>query len=316
MGSVNKCDLFIVGEQKAGTTYLYNYLRQHPEVCMSVVKEPGYFCKDLIEDSIEFHGENLYYDYTNLKKYHDLFKDFSKKVVGEATSVYLYSKKAAQEIYQYNPNAKILIMLREPISFLYSLHSQYLKETTEDIEEFMEAYQLYSQRKKGEKIPRRVRSPSLVFYKDRIKYDRNIKRYLDHFDKDQLKIIIFEKFIKNNQKYLNEIMRFLDIDQNINISVNKTNPHRVPKNKLIFHTLHNPKLKKIIKDILPDKTFQSFKNIFNNLFLEKQERKKLSKNNKNKLKREIKPEVKKLQKLFKQKILVDTNLTDLWEYDL
>jgi hypothetical protein len=314
MGNVNKCDLFIVGEQKAGTTYLYNYLCQQPKVCMSNVKEPNFFCKDLIKDSLKFHGENYYYDYTNLKDYHNLFDDFDKPVVGEATSVYLYSKRAAQEIYKYNSKAKVIIMLREPVSFLNSLHKQYLKETTEDVKDFMEAYYLTSERMRDSNIPKRVRSPSLVYYKERIKYANSIKRYLKYFPKKQIKVIIFEEFIKDTDRCLKEILQFLNIDPKVNITVEESNPHRVPKNKYLFYTLHNPKLKKIIKNIIPDRYLDRFKKTFNKLFLKEDKKEKPSEGQISKLKQEIRPEVKKLNELLNNDNLIKVDLIKVWDY--
>lgn len=309
-----KVNLFIVGEQKAGTTYLYNYLNQHPQVSMSVVKEPSFFCKDLIKDSISFHQKNYYYDYTNLDQYHNLFKDFSKKVVGEASSTYLYSKKAAEKIHQYNPEAKIIISLREPVSFLYSLHNQYLKETTEDVNDFLKAYNLTETRKKSNKIPSRVRSPSLVYYKERIKYVKNLKRYLKYFPKDQIKIIIFEKFIEKTDKTMSEILSFLSIKNNVNIQVKNKNPSRTPRNKFLFHAFHNPKFKKFVKESLPDSDFSRIKNVFNKLFLKKASKSKLPEGTRQNLKKEIKTEVVKLNKLLTNNNLTNIDLINIWNY--
>ena len=87
-----KPNFFIVGTPKCGTTSIYEYLRKHPEVFMPSFKEPHFFGSDLVKNN------NVYID--NATKYLDLFSNSNgKKMSGEASTHYLYSKMAAKEIY-------------------------------------------------------------------------------------------------------------------------------------------------------------------------------------------------------------------------
>ena len=132
-----KANLFIVGAQKTGTTTLHYQLSQHSQIQMSAVKEPGYFCTDLQRESDKFLGERVGFPFREKKQYKKLFSEpHNFEYNGEASSLYLYSKTAAQEIRDYNPDAKIIVILRDPVEFLYSLHFQYVKEGVEDIEDF------------------------------------------------------------------------------------------------------------------------------------------------------------------------------------
>ena len=107
-------NLFIVGTGRAGTTSLYNYLKQHPEVFMSPIKEPQYFLR---KDIYEFHdGIDIEKIISDFGEYINLFKGGEhKKIRGEASALYLYLKSATHEIYELIPDAKIIISLRNPI---------------------------------------------------------------------------------------------------------------------------------------------------------------------------------------------------------
>ena len=127
---MKKPNFFIVGAAKCGTTSLYRYLRQHPDVFMPEQKEPNFF------------GSDLSYRFPRISqaRYLSCFaKAKGETRIGEATTIYLYSEKAAEEIKAFSPEAKIIIMLRNPVDVLYSYHSQQLYSGNEDIPDFEEA---------------------------------------------------------------------------------------------------------------------------------------------------------------------------------
>lgn len=160
---MHKVDFFIVGFMKSGTTALASFLSQHPDICISVPKEPGYFATDFMEESDNFHGKKVYFKVRTHQQYSDIYKHSEpSQKSGEASTAYIYSKVAAENIKKYNPRAKIIIMIRNPIDFLHALHMQYLNETVEDEKDFVKALQLEDKRKNGENIPSRVRVPSYL----------------------------------------------------------------------------------------------------------------------------------------------------------
>ena len=113
-----KVDFFIVGAPKAGTTSLYHYLNEHPEISMSSQKEPDYFSDADIQNEGMYYGKNRI---DTIKKYHSLFDDNSEsKLKGEASVSYLFYKNVPQKIKAYNPDSKIIIMLRNPIERAFS----------------------------------------------------------------------------------------------------------------------------------------------------------------------------------------------------
>jgi len=152
-----KPDFFIVGAPKCGTTSMYHYLRQHDQIFMPDEKEPHYFGEDLKKRPDKFID--------NEDEYLNLFKDAKPdQKLGEASTFYLYSKSASREIKEYNPDAKIIIMLRNPIDFLNSLHSQLLFSGNEDEPDFEIAMELEEIALRDEFFIERKLFPNVDFY--------------------------------------------------------------------------------------------------------------------------------------------------------
>ena len=112
-----KVDFFIVGAPKAGTTSLYHYLSEHPQIEMSSQKEPDYFSDKAINEQGMYYGKNRV---NTLDKYESLFVQKESVVYGEASVSYLFYENVPEDIKKYNPNAKIIIMLRNPIERAFS----------------------------------------------------------------------------------------------------------------------------------------------------------------------------------------------------
>lgn len=127
---MKKPNFFIIGAPKCGTTSLAAWLAEHPQIFMSPIKEPQFFNKD------------VGFPMKSLQAYEKLFKDASSGhiAVGEATVLYLYSKVAVRNILDYNPDAKFIVCLRNPVDMAYSLHEQWFFNGIEDIEDFKEAW--------------------------------------------------------------------------------------------------------------------------------------------------------------------------------
>jgi hypothetical protein len=202
---MNKPDFFIVGAPKCGTTSLCKYLAQHPDVFISKFKEPNQFSYDLIEKPIKPRR--------SIEEYLEFFNDADGRICGEGSSLYLYSKIAAKEIYNFNPNAKIIIMLRNPVDFLYSYHNQCVLELDEDIRDFKRAIEAENDRKQGKRIPKDCTRPSLLFYSEVAKFTEQIQRYFDVFGQERVQIIIFDNFIKDTANVYQKTLRFLGIEQ-------------------------------------------------------------------------------------------------------
>ena len=202
-------NLFIVGAPKSGTTFLYHYLKQHPDIYFPNFKEPHFFGSDLIRRNGAY---NL-----SLDEYQDLFKT-DKKIIGEASTFYIFSKDAPEEIYNFNPKAKIIIMLRDLVDLVHSVHSQFVFSGDEVIEDFTQALELEDSRLSGNKIPNQTTVVNKLFYTSNIlSLPRSIQSFIRYFGRENIKFIDLDDIKKNPKKVYFETLEFLNIDSNLNI---------------------------------------------------------------------------------------------------
>jgi Sulfotransferase family len=311
-----KPNLFIVGQPKSGTTALHQFLGQHPEIYMSSVKEPHFFCADFHLESDRAYGKQRFYDYRSESAYLQLFnkaknKGKNVKILGESSTNYLYSQVAAEKIYNFNSDAKIIIVLREPAKFLYSLHSHYVKFTEENEPDFLTALALEAKRKQEEALSPRVTSPSYLYYSQRVQYYQQVKRYCDRFKPEQIKVIIFEEFQSANERIFREVLEFLGVEPNFTPEYTAVNVNKEVKFKTVNSLINNPVAKGISKNLLS----QEFNDFVRDKIVEKwlwhqAPKAKMSEEIKLQLMHQYQPEVAKISDFLK------LDLLSQWGYDL
>ncbi len=202
---IKRPNFFIVGAPKCGTTSMYYYLQNHPDIYMSVPKEPLYFGSDL---------ENHRLKTRNRKEYLGFFAGSAgHKKVGEASTWYLYSHSAAREIKQFSPTAKIIIMLRKIPEAMYALHSQYLYTGNENVESFKQALELEAQRAKGDRLPPGTYFPDGLLYSQVYRYARQIKRYFREFGRENVLIIPLEEMKEDVSAVYRRVLNFLGLHE-------------------------------------------------------------------------------------------------------
>jgi hypothetical protein len=248
---MNKPNLLLVGQPKSGTTALHQFLGQHPQVFMSGIKEPHFFCQDFHQESDLYYGSRRFFDFREEAKYLELFATAKEEVIlGESSTNYLYSQVAAENIHQFNPKAKIIIILREPADFLYSLHSHYVKFTEENEADFEEALAKEPLRRQGKFTSSRVTSPSYLYYSDRVGYYQQVKRYYDIFDSSQIKVVLFEEFRAENEMVYREILEFLGVDCDFVPEYDSINLNKEVRFPALNNLVNNPILKNISKNLI------------------------------------------------------------------
>ena len=223
---MKKPNLFIIGAPKCGTTFLYHYLKEHPDIYFPDFKEPHFFGSDLIRR----HGAyNL-----NLEEYQNLFKT-DKKVIGEASTFYIFSKESAKEIYNFNPKAKIIIMMRDLVDLVHSMHSQFVFSGDEIVEDFKEALDLENERLNGRNIPDQTTVLNKLFYINNIlSLPQNIKSFIDYFKEDNIKFIFLDDIRNNPNKVFFDTLKFLNVDTNIDAPKFKIiNQNKIYKSRFI-----------------------------------------------------------------------------------
>jgi hypothetical protein len=307
-------NLFIVGAPKCGTTSLHYWLSQHPEIFMSEPKEPWFFCSDLHKEADDFAGYKVkYFKYRAKDDYLQLFKNAKQeKIIGESSPRYLYSKEAPKNILKFNSDAKIIIMIRDPIHFIHSWHSQLVNSGFEPIIKFENAINKEKKRKKGS-IPSQTLIPAELLYSKMANFSKQIKNYLSSFSKKQIKIILLDDLKERPKNTFKEVLKFLEVkDINFTPELEVKNCNRKIKSIFMMKFLKSSNyqtIKKPIQKILP-KPLRSkiyFKLRDNNIKIKP--RKSMDKNLEKQLKKQFKSEVKKLSKI------TDRDLIALWGYD-
>jgi hypothetical protein len=215
-------DFFIVGHPKSGTTALYRMLREHPQIFMPSLKEPLYFSSDM---RLRFETPRSEKVPQTLDAYLALFADAgADQLLGEASSSYLWSRTAAAAIAEAQPAARIVAVLREPASFLRSLHLQLMQIHVEAEGDFSKALALESARRAGKRIPSRSHRPQLLLYSEHVRYVEQVRRYEQLFAPEQLLVIVYDDFRTDNEATVRSILRFLEVDDRAPIHAKEANP--------------------------------------------------------------------------------------------
>jgi hypothetical protein len=222
-------NLFIVGAPRCGTTSLHSLLAQHPDAFMSPVKEPHYFAQDINRRYEEHVGRSVPSLYGSLEAYLELFEGAGEaQVRGESSVYYLYSQVAAEEIARFDPKAKILVMLREPVDFLYSLHGR-LRSMGDEDRPFAEALELEDARARGEHLPRSVRFPEILRYSWYARYVENLRAYQRLFPPEQVCVLLFEDYRADKERVWNQVLEFLELAPAPLPADEDMNPHQEPR---------------------------------------------------------------------------------------
>jgi len=276
-------NFFIIGAPRSGTTLLHNYLKQIPGIFMSSVKEPSYFAisinpKQKLTKPI--HDKKKYLKLFEKAKYDD--------AVGESTPSYLWDPQAAKLIHQVVPDAKIIMILRNPVERAYSHYLQ-------GIGFGYETLPLQEAMKKS------LNSPN--DYSNRITaagfYSEQVKRYLNIFKKEQLKIFIFEEFIQDLEKSLGEILDFLGVHSEIPSSLKMVqNPVDISPGRFSKFLIRNKALRTIVRELVPYERSLEIRKIFS----KKTEKPPLSDDDKKFLEDIYRQDVKKLQQILSRNL--------------
>jgi hypothetical protein len=201
-------DFFIIGHEKCGTTALYKMLRQHPQIFMPDYKEPRFFSSDLRTVEPKRPGNRP----RTLEQYLALFAPAAPgQLVGEASPQYIRSPGAAKRIAELQPQARIIAILREPASFLNTFHSQAVHSGLETERDLGRAIALEPERRAGRSMPENV-SPSWLMYSEHVRYVEQIRRFHAQFPVEQVLVLIYDDYRRENERTARTVMRFLEVD--------------------------------------------------------------------------------------------------------
>jgi hypothetical protein len=210
-------NFLIVGAAKAGTTSLYEYLRQHPDIFMPEWKELSFFIGDPFGP---LH---------KVKKPHYYYKVFAAahdyKAVGEASTSYLFDEAAPDIIRQNLGIIKIIIILRDPVAMSYSLYNHQVRKEGETSADFESALAAEDRRRQSSDFKKSCYGwHANYYYYHRGLYYEQVKRYFDTFGKESVKIILFDELTQDAVRTVQEIYRFLDVNDCIVPDIRVHNP--------------------------------------------------------------------------------------------
>lgn len=222
MGNLD--NFYIVGAAKSGTTSLYHHLDRHPDVYMSPIKEPHYFCKDIrYENFDKKYQEDVRFDVKMyLKKkilekkhiaYIDSFSEYSQlfrekgkeKISGEISTGYLYSKVAAKEIYKFDSSAKIAMVLRDPIERAFSHWMMDLRSNGVCRSSFHEAIL------KDQEDTNGIWGKNHLYIEVGL-YHKQVERYFTVFPKEQVLVLLYDDLKNNPADFFKKLFEFLEIE--------------------------------------------------------------------------------------------------------
>lgn len=242
-------NFLLIGAGKAGTTAIYEYLRQHPQVYMSPVKEPNFFA--FMGESVNFSGPGEdqainAYSITEWSAYTKLFDNVkTETAVGEASHWYLYSPEAANRIKTHLPDVKMIAILRDPIKRAYSDYLHFIREGREPCSDFLQAIQEEDSRIKN--------NWGFGHYVRRGLYYEQVKRYFDIFDARQIRIYLNQDLKNDAPAMMRDIFQFLGVDTSFTPDTSfRPNVSGIPKNKALhaFLSKSNP-VRRILEPVAP-----------------------------------------------------------------
>jgi Sulfotransferase family len=213
-------DAYVVGHPKSGTTAMYEMLFQHPQIFLGR-KEPRYFASEMHHRDTPRPGGTP----KTLEEYELWFREARpEQLIVDVSPWYLWSRSAASLIAGARPDARIIAVLREPASFLSSLHRQWLQLNVESEVDFRKAIALEQARRQGREIPVNTYWPKALLYSDFVRYAEQLRRYHAVFPREQVLVLIYDDFRADNEETMRKVLRFVGVDDTLPLVLRESNP--------------------------------------------------------------------------------------------
>ena len=297
-----KVDFFVVGAARCGTTSLYNYLNQHPDIFLPNIKELNYFSRVESKDSSDYKEPKKDQQYhTKIIKsehtYNSLFNNSKENQInGDISPSYLWDTETANRIYKHNPKAKIIISLRNPIHRAFSHYVMNYSIGQEKHDNFRDALNAKTEMIWG----------GGNLYEELSYYYKTVLPYYQIFGKENIHTLIFEEWTSNKDTALEEIFNFLGVDRNFIINHSIVHNEKVAyKNIKTLNFLRS----RFIKSFLDFFLFTKTKNRLKDKFFKKEDfTKNIDPEIQNELKNNFRKDVEQLEILLKVSLIKKWNL--------
>lgn len=245
-------NFLIIGAAKSGTTTVWRFLGQHPQVYLSPRKHTRFFAFQVEEPN--FRGPGIKnparpYAVTDVEAYHALFDGVDGEIaIGEASHSYLYQQMAAERIKEYARDMKLIAILRNPAERAYSHYMQMRRDGREPLADFLRSLEAEEERVRDDWWP--------DFHYVRIGlYYPQLKRYYDRFARDQVRVYLYEDLKSDPHGMMRDVFRFLGVDDSYTPATALTyNASGIPKNKIVHMLLQSLRsVRPVVERVLPEK---------------------------------------------------------------
>ncbi len=200
-------NFFLLGGPKSATTAMAAYLGEHPQAFMAQPKEPGYYATDLPNLRVA----------RDEAAYLSLFAPAGPqdRVLGEATVWYLFSDRAVPNILADAPDARLMVMLRNPLQMLPSLYEHFRFHRVENAPNFAAAWHAQADRRAGRRIPLAARwqiHPRLLQYAEVGRLGAQLQRLVERAGRDRVCPVLFDDFVADPRGEYLRVLAFLGLD--------------------------------------------------------------------------------------------------------
>ena len=229
-------NVILLGAQKAGTSSLYNWLSQHPDIfAPDGMKDYNFFCnKENLQLGVKWFSKS-FVRHTN-----------QNIILHGHVNYIFYADSAASNIYNFNKDIKLILILRNPIERSYSAYWDARKVALEDVDNFEDAIKKEEERMSSGDS----KQLDLLTYLEHGYYSKQIKEYLKYFSRDQIKIIFFEDLKNHPKNTVQDVFSFLKVEKDFCPVFEKVNLAGLPRSILLQRLLQKIKIPRVIKGFI------------------------------------------------------------------
>ncbi len=226
-------DFYIIGAPKCGTSSLFQYLGDHPSIYMPSNKEPHFYATDMYT-----RDTGLTRRVADRAVYEQLFAPAAPdQITGEGSTWYLFSEDAVPAILRDKPDARFIIMLRNPIDMALSLHNHHVRKLYDDVDDFSAAWSLNAARARGENLPQYCPEPKMLDYRAACRFAPMLERLFGLVPRERVHVIIFEEFVGDLRSSYLETLSFLGVADDGRTTFERVNPNRRLRSKRLYELL-------------------------------------------------------------------------------
>lgn len=225
---------YIIGFPKCGTTAIASYLADNPNILFAKHKEPHYHASDFtdpITRRVTTEAEYLAQFASNRTDY---------CAVGEASTGYIFSANAIDNCLDYSSDPKFVVIVRNPVDMIASIHAQMLQSGHEDIEDLAHAWSLSPSRSEGKNLPQRKTESIFIRYQDFARMATYIGRVQEKVGADRLKVIVYDDLVVDPRGVYTNLIQWLGVSDDQRTHFNVLNPRGYHRYRTVANFINEP----------------------------------------------------------------------------